>query len=108
VLLVVMAVGCGLGFFYCNWIFLSIVGGTMVAKLLRLIRVTSFLCYFMIVLLASTKIIVKSKFDVFFFFDSWNHITIDGIAQGFTMHALTFISLSKFTLVFANCATSFL
>jgi len=80
----------------------------MVAKLLRLIRVTSFLCYFMIVLLASTKIIVKSKFDVFFFFDSWNHITIDGIAQGFTMHALTFISLSKFTLVFVNCATSFL
>jgi hypothetical protein len=42
----------------------------MVARVLGLIRVTSFLFYFMIVLLASTRIIVKTKFDVFFFFDS--------------------------------------
>jgi hypothetical protein len=102
-----MAIGYGLGFFYCNWIFLSIIEGNMVARVLGLIKVRSFLCYFMIMLLASTRIIVKTKFDVFLFFDSWNHITIDGIAQGFTMHALTFIPLSKLIPIFANCATSF-
>ncbi len=66
VLLVVFAISCGLGFFYCNWNFLPIIGGTMVARVLELIRVTSFLCYFMFVLLASTRIIVETKFDVFF------------------------------------------
>ncbi len=70
VLLVVMAIGCGLGFFCYNWNFLSIIGATMVARVLELIKVTNFLCYFMFMLLASTRIIMKTKFDVFFFFDS--------------------------------------
>lgn len=83
------------------------IGSTMVARVLELIRVTSFLCYFMIILLASTRIIMKTKFDVFFFFDSWNPITIDGIVQGFTMNALTFIPFLKLIPIFANCVTSF-
>ncbi|KAH9548017.1 hypothetical protein CY35_11G066800 [Sphagnum magellanicum] len=72
---------------YYSRTFLSIVGG-VVAGVLGLTGVTGFLCYFVIMLLASAGIAVKTKFDVFSFFDSWNRITIDGIAQGFMSFVL--------------------
>jgi hypothetical protein len=84
---------------------LSIVGG-VVAGVLGLTGVTGFLCYFVIMMLASAGIAVKTKFDVFSFFDSWNRITIDGIAQGFMVGALTFIPPFDLIPCFANCATS--
>ncbi len=57
-------------------------------------------------LLASAGIAVKTKFDVFSFFDSWNRITIDGIAQGFMVRTLTFIPPFNLIPYFTNCATS--
>lgn len=94
-----------LGFFCYSRTFLSIVGG-VVAGVLGLTGVTGFLCYFVIMLLASAGIAVKTKFDVFSFFDSWNRITIDGIAQGFMVRALTFIPPFNLIPCFTNCATS--
>jgi hypothetical protein len=90
---------------YYSRTFLSIVGG-VVAGVLGLTGVTGFLCYFVIMMLASAGIAVKTKFDVFSFFDSWNRITIDGIAQGFMVRALAFILPFDLIPCFANCATS--
>jgi hypothetical protein len=70
-------VGC-----WCSRTFLSIVGG-VVAGVLGLTGVAGFLCYFVIMMLASAGIAAKTKFDIHSYFDSWNRVLFDGIAQGF-------------------------
>lgn len=77
---------------WCSRTFLSIVGG-MVAGVLGLTGVTGFLCYFVIMLLASAGIAAKAKFDISSYFDSWNRVTLDGIGQGFMVRLSTFFLL---------------
>lgn len=80
-------VGC-----WCSRTFLSIVGG-VVAGVLGLTGVAGFLCYFVIMMLASAGIAAKTKFDIHSYFDSWNRVLFDGIAQGFMVSsALPFVS----------------
>jgi len=65
----------------CSRTFLSIVGG-VIAGVLGLTGISGFLCYFLIMMLASGGIAAKAKFDVHSYFDSWNRVLFDGIGQG--------------------------
>ncbi|KAG0599599.1 hypothetical protein M758_12G164600 [Ceratodon purpureus] len=66
---------------YYSRTFLSIVGG-VIAGVLGLTGISGFLCYFLIMMLASGGIAAKAKFDVHSYFDSWNRVLFDGIGQG--------------------------
>lgn len=74
-------VQCGNGRGVCGAVtFLSIVGGVD-AGVLGLTELRGFLCYFLVImLLASAGIAAKVKFDTFSYLDSWNGVTLDGIA----------------------------
>lgn len=56
--------------------------GGVIAGVLGLTGISGFLCYFLIMMLASGGIAAKAKFDVHSYFDSWNRVLFDGIGQG--------------------------
>lgn len=56
--------------------------GGVIAGVLGLTGISGFLCYFLIMMLASVGVAAKAKFDVHSYFDSWNRILFDGIGQG--------------------------
>lgn len=60
----------------------------MVAGVLGLTGISGFLCYFVIMLLASAGLVAKTGFNVFKYFDSWQRVTIDGVTQGFMVSVL--------------------
>ncbi|KAJ7237434.1 hypothetical protein O6H91_05G129800 [Diphasiastrum complanatum] len=66
--------------YYCRT-FLSIVAG-FVAGVLGLTALSGFLCYFVIMLLASLGLAAKAKFNIYSFFDSWHRVAFDGVSQG--------------------------
>ncbi|CAM6101345.1 unnamed protein product [Calypogeia fissa] len=72
---------------YYSRTFLAIVGG-MVAGVLGLTAFSGFLFYLFIMILVSGAIAAKTKFNVFSYFDSWQRITLDGIAAGFLSFVL--------------------
>lgn len=76
------------------------------AGVLGLTGVAGFLCYFVIMMLASAGIAAKTKFDIHSYFDSWNRVLFDGIAQGFMVSsALPFIFNLHFPLQSKNPST---
>ncbi|KAJ7562249.1 hypothetical protein O6H91_03G061100 [Diphasiastrum complanatum] len=72
--------------YYCRT-FLSIVAGS-IAGVLGLTALSGFLCYFVIMLLASLGLAAKTKFDVHSFFDSWHRVVFDGVSQEFMSFVL--------------------
>lgn len=61
--------------------FLSIIGG-VVAGILGLTGLKGFILYFIIMAVGSLGVIIKAKFDIHEYFDSWNRVILDGITGG--------------------------
>ncbi|KAG0555340.1 hypothetical protein M758_12G164600 [Ceratodon purpureus] len=89
---------------YYSRTFLSIVGG-VIAGVLGLTGISGFLCYFLIMMLASGGIAAKAKFDVHSYFDSWNRVLFDGIGQGMLV---SFVILSCHLWYVSFCIISLL
>ncbi|XP_059069866.1 uncharacterized protein LOC131038119 isoform X3 [Cryptomeria japonica] len=66
---------------YYSRTFLSIMAG-VVAGILGLTGWKGFIFYFMIMILTSLGVVVKIKFDIHEYFDSWNRVILDGISGG--------------------------
>ncbi|KAG0473469.1 hypothetical protein HPP92_015326 [Vanilla planifolia] len=66
---------------YYSRTFLSIIGG-VVAGIWGFTGLTGFVFYFLLMSLASLGLLVKAKFAVGNYFDSWNRILLDGFFSG--------------------------
>ncbi|RCV26778.1 hypothetical protein SEVIR_5G276300v4 [Setaria viridis] len=61
--------------------FLSIISG-VVAGIWGFTGLMGFVFYFLVMMVASLGILVKAKFSVHTYFDSWNRIIIEGVLGG--------------------------
>lgn len=61
--------------------FLSIISGA-VAGIWGLTGLMGFVFYFLVMMVASLGLLVKAKFSVHTYFDSWNRIVIEGVLGG--------------------------
>ncbi|OEL22429.1 hypothetical protein BAE44_0016553 [Dichanthelium oligosanthes] len=61
--------------------FLSIISG-VVAGIWGITGLMGFVFYFLVMMVASLGLLVKAKFSVHTYFDSWNRIVIEGVLGG--------------------------
>ncbi|PUZ55318.1 hypothetical protein GQ55_5G202900 [Panicum hallii var. hallii] len=61
--------------------FLSIISG-VVAGIWGFTGLMGFVFYFLVMMVASLGLLVKAKFSVHTYFDSWNRIIIEGVLGG--------------------------
>ncbi|KAJ1284843.1 hypothetical protein BS78_03G236100 [Paspalum vaginatum] len=61
--------------------FLSIISG-VVAGIWGLTGLMGFVFYFIVMMVASLALLVKAKFSVHTYFDSWNRIILEGVIGG--------------------------
>ncbi|XP_066309423.1 uncharacterized protein [Miscanthus floridulus] len=61
--------------------FLSIISG-VVAGIWGFTGLMGFVFYFLVMMVASLMLLVKAKFSVHTYFDSWNRIIIEGVLGG--------------------------
>ncbi|KAK9092465.1 hypothetical protein Syun_027376 [Stephania yunnanensis] len=98
---------------YYSRTFLSIIGG-VIAGILGVTGVTGFICYFLIMAIASLGFVAKADFSIKAYFNSWNQIMLDGFLSGlmsfvlFWTYPSRWLYFLKVLLIISNDSNSWL